>query len=94
MNLTLKDTAKLMEGNKNEKLIAEYMQTKIRYDKLHEICVKLEAGTLNFKPITSMEHMKEQKMYMGNYLRMLEIRAELEGVELPKCVYDWNPLPF
>ena len=94
MNLTLSDTANLMLGNKNEKLIAEYVQTKIRYDKLHEICVKLEAGTLHFTPKTSMGHMKEQKMYMGNYLRMLEIRAELEGVDLPKCVYEWNPLPF
>lgn len=94
MNLTLNDTVRLMAGNPEEKLIAEYVQTKIRYDKLHEICVKLEAGTLHFRPKTDMGHMKEQKMYMGNYLRMLEIRAELEGVTLPKCVYEWNPLPF
>jgi hypothetical protein len=65
-----------------ERFAAEYWQTKIRYDKLHAMTIKYEAGTLDFKPDCSLELLKEQKMYMGNYIRCLEIRAEIEGVQL------------
>ena len=43
---------------------------------------KYEAGTLNFTPSCSLEVLKEQKKYMGNYIRMLKIRAEIEGINL------------
>ena len=62
--------------------MAEYLQTKIRYDRLHKMCVGYEAGTLNFKPTCSLELLKEQKAAMGQYLHCLEIRAQIEGVEL------------
>ena len=65
-----------------ERFKAEYLQTKIRYEKLHKMTVKYEAGTLNFEPSCSLEILKEQKSYMGNYLRMLEIRAEIEKIDL------------
>lgn len=61
---------------------AEYWQTKIRYDKLHRMLVKLEAGTLSFEPTCPKALLTEQASYMGNYLRILEIRAEMEGVDL------------
>ncbi len=81
--MELKDTIELMNsGDYKERFKAEYHQTKIRYDKLHKMCIKYEAGTLNFAPKCSLELLKEQKMYMGNYLRCLELRAEIEGVEL------------
>ena len=65
-----------------ERMAAEYHQTKDRYDKLHKILIKLEAGTLNF-PITCPKALlEEQAHHMGMYLRVLEIRAEIEGVEL------------
>ena len=44
--------------------------------------VKYEAGTLNFTPKCSLELLKEQKKHMGMYLNCLEIRAEIEGIEL------------
>ena len=53
-----------------------------RYDKLHNMCIKYEARTLDFTPTCSLELLKEQKGAMGNYLRILEIRAEIEGVKL------------
>lgn len=81
--MELKDTVEMMNSpDYKERFKAEYHQTKTRYDKLHKMCIKYEAGTLDFTPNCSLELLKEQKMYMGNYLRILEIRAEIEGVEL------------
>lgn len=81
--MELKDTAEMMNSeNYKERFKAEYLQTKIRYEKLHDMTIKYEAGTLNFEPSCSLEVLKEQKSYMGNYLRMLEIRAEIEKINL------------
>ena len=49
---------------------------------LDAITVKYEAGTLTFTPKCSLELLKEQKKYMGNYIRCLKIRAEIEGIAL------------
>jgi hypothetical protein len=79
----LSETVEMMNSPEyKERFKAEYMQTKIRYEKLHKMCSKYEAGTLKFTPTCSIELLKEQKMHMGNYLRCLEIRAEIEGIEL------------
>lgn len=81
--MELKDTIEMMgSGDYKERFKAEYYQTKIRYEKLHKMCVKYEAGTLNFTPTCSLSLLKEQKAAMGNYLRCLEVRAEIEGVSL------------
>ena len=81
--MELKDTVELMNSDDyKERFKAEYYQTKIRYEKLHKMTIKYEAGTLNFTLNCSLELLKEQKSYMGNYLRTLEIRAEVEGIEL------------
>ena len=81
--MELKDTIKLMESEDfKERFIAEYQQTKIRYDKLHKMIVKYEAGTLPFTPVTPLEVFKKQASHMGNYLYILELRAQLEGIEL------------
>lgn len=81
--MELKETVELMNSDDYvRRFQAEYLQTKIRYDKLHKMLIKYEAGTLDFEPKCSIEILKEQKSYMGNYLRMLEIRAEIEDIEL------------
>ena len=81
--MELKDTVKLMNSNDyKERFRAEYYQTKIRYDKLHKMLVKYDACTLDFTPVTPIHLLSEQANYMGNYLRILEIRAEIENVEL------------
>ena len=81
--MELKDTIEMMNSEDyKERFKAEYYQTKIRYDKLDKMTVKYEAGTLNFTPSCSLEVLKEQKKYMGNYIRMLKIRAEIEGINL------------
>lgn len=81
--MELKDTIDLMQSDDfKERFLAEYQQAKIRYDKLDEMTVKYEAGTLPFTPNCSLELLKEQKSYMGNYIRCLKIRAEIEGINL------------
>ncbi len=82
--LELKDTVDLMVSEKyEERFIAEYTQTKIRYNKLHKMIVKYEAKTLDFEPKTPLLTLKNQASFMGQYLQQLEIRAELEGIVLP-----------
>lgn len=81
--MELKDTIEMMNSaDYKERFKAEYHQTKIRYEKLHKMVVKYEAGTLNFTPKCSLELLKEQKKYMGCYIYCLEVRAEIEGIEL------------
>ena len=67
-----------------KRFVAEYVQTKIRYKKLHRMTTKYEAGTLDFEPQCSLELLKEQKMHMGNYIHTLEVRAEIENILLPE----------
>ena len=81
--MQLRDTIPMMESEDyKERFRAEYHQTKIRYGKLHQMCVRYEAGTLDFTPSCSLDLLKEQKAAMGKYLRTLEFRAEIEGIEL------------
>lgn len=81
--MELKDTVDLMNSEDyNDRLKAEYFQTKLRYDKLHKMLVKRAAGTLDFEPKCSVALLTEQKRYMGEYLRVLETRAEIEGIDL------------
>ena len=81
--MELKDTIELMQSTDyKERFKAEYMQTKIRYQKLHKTVVKADAGTLEFEPSCPLDLLREQKKYMGNYLYYLEVRAEIEGIDL------------
>lgn len=81
--IDLKDTTEIMlSDDYKDRFRAEYLQTKIRYEKLHKMVVKYEAGTLNFKPTCSLELLKAQKKAMGEYLYCLELRAEIEHIDL------------
>ena len=84
-NVTLADTIPYMNSSDyKDRFIGEYWQTKIRYDKLHDMTVRYEAGKLNFTPSCPLDLLKEQKKYMGMYLNRLEIRAVLEEIDLDK----------
>lgn len=65
-----------------ERMQAEYHDLKTRYEKLHRMVTKYEAGTLDFTPNCSLELLRQQKRHMGEYLHDLEIRAEIEGIKL------------
>lgn len=81
--MELKETIEMMNSDDfKERFKAEYYQVKERYDKLDNMTVKYEAGTLPFTPNCSLELLKEQKKHMGNYIRCLRIRAEIENIKL------------
>ena len=61
---------------------AEYKEIKERYDNLHKMLVKYDAGRLEFTPTCPIELLKEQAAVMGRYLYILEIRSLIEGVDL------------
>ena len=79
----IKKTIKLMKSEDyKERFRAEYYQTKIRYNKLHNMLVKYEAGKLDFTPTCDIDLLKRQKQSMGEYLYCLEVRAEIEDIVL------------
>ena len=72
----------MLSPDYKERFKAEYKQTKIRYDKLHAMLVKADAGKLEFEPTCPLDLLRHQAQAMGQYLYCLEVRAQMEGVEL------------
>ena len=81
--MPLKNTVDLMlSDNYKDRSRAEYYQTKERYQRLHLMIIKYEAGTLDFQPDCPLELLKRQAKAMGEYLYVLEMRAQLEEIDL------------
>lgn len=77
----LKETVALMESDDyKDRFKAEYWQTKMRFDALRKTIVKLDAGTLKLN--TDIRLLREQVNAMGSYLYILEVKAEIEKIEL------------
>ena len=70
------------EPDYKERMKKEYWQLKDRYTKLHNMCIKYEAGTLDFTPTCSLELLTKQLGVMSEYLFCLEVRAQIEGIKL------------
>lgn len=56
---------------------SEYSELKERYNKLCEMLVKYDEGTLKFEPTYPIELLRRQKSVMGEYLSILETRRKL-----------------
>lgn len=83
--MELKDTIDLMTSSDwKDRFIAEYLQTKIRYEKLHKMIVKRELGKHGFETPIPLQSWRKQVYHMGIYLFELEKQAILHGIELPK----------
>jgi hypothetical protein len=81
--MELKDTAALMcSDDYKDRFKAEYLQLKIRRDKLAAMLVKLDTGKLGFTPTCPRGLYMFQLYTMDGYLDILRNRAKLEGVEL------------
>lgn len=81
--MELRDTIEMMNSpDYKERFKAEYQQLCIRYRKLYRMVTKYKAGTLPFVPHCSLELLIEQLRAMGNYLMLLEARAEIEDIPL------------
>lgn len=81
--MTLNKTVGLMmSADFKDRAKAEYHQLAIRCEKLEAMCQKYEAGELGFTPNCSLELLKRQLGYMQNYKDILEVRAEIEEIDL------------
>lgn len=91
--MNLIETITLMiSGSYKDRFKAEYYQTKIRYEKLKSLNNKIEAYChLDYDKRNIMEEpkhdcpinmLREQQHIMGEYLHLLEVRAEIEQIEL------------
>lgn len=87
--------ARMMSPDHKQRFVAEYLQTKIRYEKLKNLnnkyLVTKETGKdhLGFKPSCSLELLVRQQRSMGEYLACLEQRAVIEDIELPNPYVGW-----
>ena len=61
---------------------AEYYKLEDRIEKLANMLEKYKAGTLNVTPSCSYEVLSYQLQTMNAYKRVLEERAEIEGIEI------------
>lgn len=92
--MELKDTIeKMQSADYKERFIAEYQQTKIRYEKLKAFNTKIEAAEMARdmrlkNPKEEPKHdcpaflLRDQQEVMGRYLHILEVRAVIEGIDL------------
>lgn len=91
-NTAFDHTIEMMRSpNYKERFRAEYLQTKIRYEKLKRFNTKIEASnrTMYMKQSVDMpkhdcppDLLEEQQRVMENYLHILEVRAEIENIAL------------
>ena len=81
--MELLDTVELMVSDDyKERFKGEYYQVKERYERLRKMVVRYQAGTLSFEPKCDLELLKSQLSAMRDYIYILEVRAQIEGVEL------------
>lgn len=82
--MELNETIELMESDDfKDRFVAEYAQLVIRKNGLENMLVKYKDGTLPFEPKCSPNLLEAQLIDMGIYAKVLEQRAEIEGIELP-----------
>jgi hypothetical protein len=72
----------MLSEDYSARFVAEYRQTKIRYERLKAYCNRIEAAMRNPEKVDMPPHdcdldlLREQQKAMGLYLHVLEIRAE------------------
>lgn len=70
------------------RMAEEYRQLKEKYDRLHKMLVRYDAGTLDFTPSCPIQLLRDQAAAMGKYLYILEVRAQIEKVDLCPAEQD------
>lgn len=82
--MNLQDTVEMMNSSDfKERFIGEYAQLVIRKNGLESMLQRTKKGTLPFKPKCSLFLLESQLKTMEDYAKQLEIRAEIEEIELP-----------
>lgn len=85
----------MLSSDYKERFKAEYYQTKLRYEKLKKLNTQIEAYNLTNtgygfykskaqepKHDCPYEILRTQQSAMGDYLHSLEVRAEIEGIDI------------
>ena len=76
----------MLSGDYKKRFYAEYWQLKIRTEKLKVFCRKIQAaqitGTEEPAHDCPLDLLRKQLRTMEEYLRILELRAEIEKVDL------------
>ena len=78
----------MLSDDYKARFVAEYRQTKIRYERLKKFCNRIEAAMSHPGKVEMPKHdcdlelLRGQQSAMGNYLHTLEIRAVIEHIEL------------
>ena len=80
----------MLSDDYKARFVAEYRQTKYRYERLKAFCNRIEAARMTPerdeieepKHDCPLELLRAQQRAMGEYLRTLEIRAVIERIEL------------
>ena len=72
----------MMDRSYIDRFTFEYHQLCDRLDRLHRMIVKYAAGTLDFKPDCQIDILMCQEKIMSEYKRILEIRAQIEKIDL------------
>lgn len=90
--MELKDTVHMMNSaDYKDRFKAEYWQTKTRYENLKKFNTRIEAAGRSFYPGKKVEEpkhdcppdlLREQQECMEHYLHILEVRAEIEEIDL------------
>lgn len=83
--MVLSDTVKgMVSKDYKERFVAEYEQLVIRYTHLKAMLKKWDAGRLEFIPNCPRGIYNFQIRAMADYIAILEGRAVIEDIELPK----------
>ena len=81
--MELRNTVDLMlSDDYKDRFRAEYLQLKIRYEKLKVMLDKWDNDELDFTPTCPREVYDEQIEGMETYLDVLVDRASIEGIDL------------
>lgn len=81
--MELKDTIMLMQSDDYaERFIAEYLQLRIRKERLEVLITKYKRNELPFTPDCSIAMLKAQLAIMTGYMNILESRARIEKINL------------
>lgn len=84
--MELRDTIEMMNSDDyQERFVAEYLQTMIRYKKLSKMLDDWDSGELNFTPTCPRSTYRMQLRAMNDYLSILEARAVMEGIDI-RCL--------
>lgn len=79
----LKETCNLMlSTDYKDRFKAEYMQLKIRYEKLNKMLLRWSADRLDFIPTCPYGIYEMQRKSMLDYLSILEARALMEDIPI------------